>query len=123
MKRAFILEPTRVDVQPVERWGELVYLYGKNDRRPSIFSPEFVEEAVSRLEELGFDEESDAIVIAGSIAGVAQFVAGVTSQYGFVTGLAFNSTTREYAEVTLGIPPEQDEEVHDTHEDAVPGPV
>lgn len=73
MSKVFVLEPPKanIDVTKAERYGEVVYVFERDTRRPSVFqSTSFGEAVIRRLAELGYDPVTDYLAVAGSIVPV-----------------------------------------------------
>lgn len=68
--RVFVLERPRgtIDLGSAKQFGELVLLFGFNDRRPSVFAiTSYAQSVVSALNEHKFDPMVDAFYIVGSL--------------------------------------------------------
>lgn len=101
--RAFVLEPCRrIDVSRASKYGEILYIFERNDGRPSIWTDEFVIEAIERLKNTRYDPARDYFILAGSIVPLAKVVAALAAEYGHVRALAFSATDRDYIQQELG---------------------
>lgn len=101
--RVFAVEPLRLDISQATKYGELVYMWGQHERRPSIWSDEFIMCADGKLQEMNFDAECDMLLIAGDIIPLVRIVAHMSSLYGRkFKALCWNSHARDYVVSLLG---------------------
>lgn len=68
--RAFVIEPCKLDLSSAETFGEIVYIFRPNERRPSIWDEAFRQEIVDRLTALRFNPTKDFFVVAGHMVPI-----------------------------------------------------
>ena len=101
MSRCILFEPTKFDIKGIDAYGESVYLFDDIPRRP--LKDQLLEcQIIDRLEGLGFDPESDFVVLSGAQLSVLILATTIVSYYGPVRMLAFDSVTQEYFERSMG---------------------
>lgn len=77
--------------------GELVYIFGTNARRPSLFStPELCQAIVAALESANFDANEDSLCIVGSHVLSTTAVLTIIGCYGAVNVLFYYSPDNKY---------------------------
>lgn len=105
--RAFIIEPARVDVSPAGDWGQLVELYYPNERRPSMWSSDYVADVIDRLRRHGYSPRHDYIVISGPAAMLVMVTTALVALYAEcpVKALYYDHASRSYVERYLGCSP------------------
>ena len=97
--RVFIIEPPRqsIDTSKAERYGDIVYVFGHDDRRCSVWSHvSFGQTVLRRLKELGFDVEADSICVVGAMVTVLIAVVAIAQRYEKFNVLLFNSVNGSY---------------------------
>ena len=105
MSKIFLLEPSKFDVSHLAEWGQVQYVYGPTDHRPSIWDERFVPSTIKRMEDMGFNPDRDHIAIVGHLVPIVMVTSALAQKYGpRVCALYFSSTTREYVERSLGVP-------------------
>ena len=102
MSRVFVLEPTKLDVEKAKTYGTLVYVFNNGDRRASIWTEEFIEQVMTRLQSLCYDPDGDYVAIVGHLVPMAVVIARLTYDYDHFQALCFSSTEREYVVRVLG---------------------
>ena len=101
--RAFVLEPcSRLDVSPASKFGEIEYIFQKNDGRPSIWTEEFAQAAMKKLKACGYDPAIDFIIIAGRIIPMIKLIAALAAEYQNVRVLFHDAIERDYVHQTIG---------------------
>lgn len=100
-RKAFILEPTKLDVEGAKLFGDIEYVFSESDRRSSIWSDSFLTEIVTTLIRKGFDADKDYFVVVGHMVPIALAVAVLCKHYRSVNLLLYSSTTRDYAAKTI----------------------
>lgn len=101
--RAILIEPTtRVDVSAAQRYGEIVYIFEKNESRPSIWTEEFVQVAMIRLEQMNYDPKADTIIIAGAIVPLIKLIGCLTANFGRIRVLCHSAIERDYTLQEIG---------------------
>lgn len=99
--RVFIIEHVRnyIDVSKARRYGEIVYLFDRNDRRCSVWEhPRFGQKILQLLETYEFDPEIDSICVAGAMLTVSIAIIVVSQNYDFYNVLLFNSVESTYTQ-------------------------
>jgi len=100
--RTFLLEDVGwLDLAGSEEFGERVVLYHRNDRRPGIFTPEFVEHVRARLHKNNYKPGFDYIMVAGR-ANVNAILVAVAAMKGVCRLLTFNANSRQYIPCIIG---------------------
>lgn len=97
-RKIIILEPTKFDLAPLERWGEIFYIF--DDHRVSIWDSKFTDAALARLEELGFDQRRDILACIGPQIAVTKIVAALARQSKLKT-LTWHARESDYRIVTV----------------------
>lgn len=95
-RRVFALEPTTHNVSDALRFGEIVYLYDLEERRPSMWTNSFLEDCMQRMEANGFSQDHDFILASGSHTLVLIWVTHLVSTLDTVHLLLFDSKQEEY---------------------------
>lgn len=101
MPKVFIIERPRnnIDVSDAEKFGEIVYVFGVDDRRCSVFQHvDFGRTILQRLEFLRFDPKLDYVCIVGSMLTVSIAVITIAQCYDEFSTLLFNSVDNAYVE-------------------------
>ena len=99
--RVFIIEHVRsyIDVSKAETYGEIVYLFDRNDRRCSVWEhPRFGQKILQLLEAYKFNPEIDFICVAGAMLTVSIAIIVVSQNYDFYNVLLFNSVESTYTQ-------------------------
>ena len=105
MSRVFLVEPVRanIDVSSAEKFGELVYIFGPNAKRVSVFkTQEYCVAVLDILRSMDYDPEEDIFCISGSMVPVAVTLSALVAE--FVAGievLFYNSIEDGYARRTM----------------------
>ena len=105
MPQVFLVEQTKrsIDVSKSGEYGEIVYVFGPDDRRSSIFQcKQFGTELLGRLTTLGFNYVKDSICIAGSIVPITVALSAMVCSYPSVNVLFYNSSESCYVQRTIG---------------------
>lgn len=96
-RRVFMLEAdTKHDVTRATRYGEIVSLFSRGEKQPSIWSQHFQDEILSRLRASNFNEYADYILGAGQQVPVLLMTSYVVATYENVNLLLFDSSNEEY---------------------------
>jgi hypothetical protein len=104
MTRVFIIEPPResLNVSPAAEYGELVYVFGPNERRCSAFdTTKFGAALLNKLSTLRYDPEADLLCVVGSMVTVAVSIASVAHAHACFSLLLFNSVHGTYVKTTF----------------------
>lgn len=97
MNRVFVLEPCgRYDLTAAKEYGYLVYLFPIDGTRAGMRDARFIDNVRDALEGHRFDAAKDFVVVAGTVALAAAFVATVAADYGRVNLLLFDAQERRY---------------------------
>ena len=101
--RVFILECNKdADYYaPAEVHGDLLFIVGRVDRRPSIWSSDLDELILKYLEENDFNPARDHIGCVGNIVTTIRMTALVISKYDKASFLLFDSKMKAYRATTL----------------------
>lgn len=94
--RVFILEPTKVDVSKARRFGDVKYIFGRGDTRPSIWSEEFAQTCLDILKENDYSPDDDALLMVGQIIPLTKLVAAVAEEYRYFRCLCWVATDHDY---------------------------
>lgn len=100
--RVFILMPHDKDVRRAQRFGEIVYLFG-DENRASIWDGELMREAINRLDALKYDPETDYILAVGAQVPLIQFIGAVVDQWEAPQVLLWDMPNRCYVARRLGL--------------------
>lgn len=98
----FVLEQTEVDVSPAKEYGRIAHVFRPNERRPSIWTPEFREELLETFVEMGYDPENDYVVIAGRMVPLVKMVATLVAEYRTIRVLFYVSSEERYIVQRIG---------------------
>lgn len=101
--RAFVVEPTKFDISLAEEFGEVTYIFGPDDRRLSIWDPDFTRQVVDRLVlELEYDPGRDHFVIAGHMVTLTFVVAALVRYVGPFKALLYSAVEQKYVSRKIG---------------------
>jgi len=95
----FVVETPRqgIDISKAGIYGDIIYLFGENCRRPSIFQTELFGNAIlQRLKQFGYDPDIDSFCVAGSMLAVSIALISISQTFSKFNILMFNSTQSEY---------------------------
>jgi len=79
--RVFMLQPHKVDISPAFEYGQVRFIFKKGENRPSIWSDDFVEEVLNRLEDEEFNPQVDFLLAAGNFVPVVRAFAAIAKRY------------------------------------------
>ena len=99
MRRVFLIEQPRshIDLAKASEFGELTYVFNRDDRRDSVFSCNgFVGSALKSLKQLNFDPHVDVFCIAGSMVPITISASAILCVYGRLDVLLYNARDEEY---------------------------
>jgi hypothetical protein len=103
MARAFILEPTRLDVTSASQYGDITTLFPRGVTRNDIWTGAFRKELLEVLERLAYDPTEDYVVVAGSMVPITVMLSIIVREKKTsVKLLLYNSTDRAYIPHTTG---------------------
>lgn len=100
MPRAFVLEPTLVDVTCAENYGDLVLLFPNCVPRSRIWSGQFMKDVLAAFKKYAFDYEQDYFVIAGAMAPLTLTIAELVCAYPSINFLLHSTSDQAYIAVT-----------------------
>ena len=99
MSNVFIIEPPKqyFDLSSTKKFGEIVYVFGHEDRRCSAWdSVKFGRVVLKRLKALDFNNDCDYICIVGSMLTVSISVIAIAQHYSIFNVLLFHSIDNLY---------------------------
>jgi len=98
--RVFLLQQSnKYDVSAAGAYGEIIYLI--DDYLPPFDPDKTIAHIRTRLDQLKFNEEQDAIVLTGASILVSLFLAVLTYDFHKVRTLLFDARTGKYKLVTI----------------------
>lgn len=100
--RVFILEPCQLDTSRTARFGQQVYLFGRDEKRSSIWDNAFKAEIAAALDKYRYDPKVDYFVVVGHMVPVVIATSVLTARFGTVKVLFYSSTDRDYVPKTIG---------------------
>lgn len=112
--KVFIIEHPRhrVDVSVAEAFGEIVYVFGPNDRRCSVFAHErFGALILDILKKHNFDQDHDSVCVVGAVVMLATAITTIAQNYDKLNLLLFNSVDNSYVKKCF-IKPNETERAH-----------
>lgn len=102
MSRVIVLEPVTKDIRSAEHFGEIVYLFDKDDPRPSIWdTPEYLLAVQERLEKIEFNGEQDYFAAAGALLALVSVTTLLSQLYPSFRVLFFHAQIQEYVSRTF----------------------
>jgi len=99
MAKVFIIEHPRnnIDVSKAADFGEIIYLFDKDDRRCSAWDHKrFGRRVLGRLKELGYNPTDDYICVVGAMLIVINSIIAIAQSHEAFTLLMFNSVENAY---------------------------
>lgn len=99
MIKVFIIEHPRnnIDVSKAANFGEIVYLFGKEDRRCSAWDHKrFGRRVLGRLKELNYNPEEDFICVVGAMLVIINSIIAIAQSQETFKLLLFNSIEDDY---------------------------
>ncbi len=99
MPSVFLLEEAKhgIDVKTAEKFGAVRTLFGKGDRRPSVFRPnDFGACVLKQLDTAGFDPDADMFLLTGSLVCISVAVGCIMTAYPSINLLLFSSVEGGY---------------------------
>lgn len=95
-------------VDKLERFGDVMYLFAEEERRPPIFDVATYSRVIkTRLEELGYNPAYDFLVMSGSSNANYVMLSTLVAAFGTVKVLMWHSATENYAERQIGKEPSE----------------
>jgi hypothetical protein len=102
--RVFMLMPYKLDVSKATEYGEIKMVFDGVQKKPSIWSPEFVKEVLDRLEDMEYDPSTDYILIVGSMVSLVRAVTAIVSSCTVPPkGLFYDVVSGKYVPLTMGV--------------------
>ena len=109
MSNVYLIEPSRrpMDLSSAKSFGELVYLFGPDERRASVFQvDQFSDQVIDALQEKNFNYEEDYFCVMGGLLqvtlfGIALGAFAEQNQIPYITLLMYNSPHNAYEERRL----------------------
>ena len=104
--RVFLIEIPRrpLDTSGAAEFGDIVLIFGPEDRRCSIFdAAEFGNQVLVRLDEMQFNPEHDWLCVAGSMVTTVLVTAAALARYRRLRLLLYNATLGHYVERPITI--------------------
>lgn len=96
MSRVVVLEPTNKDLSAAQTHGELVYLFGPQDTRPSIWeTDDFMLAVQERLEKINFSAD-DYLLCVGHQVPLMTTMHLLSNVYDQYKVLFWHATVQEY---------------------------
>lgn len=102
MSKVFILEPTTVDTSACKAHGKPMFVFGRGDRRPSVWEPAFSRAVLAALDTEGYDPNVDLFCVVGHIVSLTIAIAAITAKHRQFRALQWNAQSREYVIVYMG---------------------
>jgi hypothetical protein len=96
IRKVFVLEPTKHDLTDASRFGDIIYLYHPEERRPPMWTHAFIQDCLARLEKNDYDPEVDYFLIGGPHTPVTLLAAHMIREFPAANLLLFDSTQSEY---------------------------
>lgn len=94
--KAILIEKTKMDVSSAAVFGEIVHVFPKGRPRSSIWSDDFLEEAIESLADLEYDPAIDYIILVGQLVPLTKVIARLVSIYNRIRILCWSATERDY---------------------------
>ena len=98
-RRVILIEKPKpnVNLSDLVSWGKPIYVFGPDDRRPSMFAvEEYMQELASALERIDFDPDADIICMTGNLIQVSFLLTAATQLYGQVALLMYHAGDCKY---------------------------
>jgi len=100
--KAWVIEPTKVDVRQAEAYGSITYVFDKGETRVSIWDVMFTDSVLDALDAKGFNPVRDYIVVTGNMVTLTLAITAMVSTYGSIRALLYSATERAYVLRLLG---------------------
>jgi hypothetical protein len=101
--RVFLLENTRHDVSAARSHGQVVTLFGPENRsKLSFWTPDYGTSVVCELLAAGFDPERDVICVAGHMVGITGAIAAIAARFKRFKLLQWEPRSQSYVLVEAG---------------------
>jgi hypothetical protein len=108
--RVFCFEPCKNDISKAADFGEVVYLFGDDSRRPNIWDTEPLQECIDEaLRRAGYRPDVDFILFAGGQVPIATLLAVAITLDGGCNVLFYDAAHACYVERALGLAGYEDE--------------
>jgi len=99
MAKVFLVERPRgtIDLSTTEKYGEIVYIFDHNERRPSLFDVnQFMGAVLQKLKELEYKPEMDYICVTGGMIPVCLMIAALAYEGTEMNLLLYSATESKY---------------------------
>jgi len=107
MARVFIVERPRreIDVSSAEAYGDITFIFDRDDRRASIFDPDsYMHDVITQLNMKRFNPKEDYIAMTGGLLQVSQALLAVRAYTKEpIRVLHFNSSIELYEERMIAL--------------------
>lgn len=101
--RVFLLEEAPwLDIEGAKVYGQVVVIFDRKARRPSMFSPPFQKALLRRLEDERYRPGFDYLLIAGKVALCSILVGACAAKHGVANLIVFCASDREYTLIKIG---------------------
>lgn len=100
--RVFILQPGNKDFSGADKFGDVAYIYDKNEPRPSIWDENFVREALDRLVDADYQPRHDYVMLAGHMVPIVLFCCALCNAYPAPKVLCYDIVSGNYVTRSLG---------------------
>lgn len=107
--RAILIEKTKVDTSQAQLFGDVVHVFPPGKERSSIWSDEFLDEALNSLADMEYDPVSDYIILVGQLVPLTKVIARLVSIYNNIRVLCWSATERDYVLQEFGYGRENEE--------------
>lgn len=107
---AILIEPSRKHngVDKLERFGDVMYLFTEDERRPPIFAvEEYSTTLLKRLDVIGYAPTRDYLVMSGSSNANYILLSTLVAWFGNVKVLMWHSGVADYCERQIGKEPNE----------------
>jgi hypothetical protein len=102
--RVFMLMPHKLDVSKATEYGKIKMIFDGVQKKPSIWTPEFVKETLDRLEDMEYDPSTDYFLVVGSMVSVVRSTTALVSSCTVLPkGLFYDISSGKYVPLTMGV--------------------
>jgi len=105
MKAIVIEQACKINVSRAKAYGELSYIFPTGASRSSIWSEEFMDEALTSLAAMEYQPRLDCIVLVGAVVPLTKIIARLVAIYGQIRVLCWSATERDYILQEVGNAP------------------
>jgi len=100
LPRVFVLEQTRHDVERLESFGRIVYMFNDHDRS-GYFDIDFIDDIAEKLKDLRFDPDIDFFAFVGSQIAIGCTSVVLTELHSSFNALCYDSRDNTYYKKTM----------------------